>query len=69
MQLKNGQPGVKGCLGLFKWGKKGQHHIQRVVSHPEIKDDAQRTYCGNTTTTTKYNLLTFIPKSLFEQYR
>lgn len=26
-------------------------------------------YAGNRTTTTKYNLLTFIPKSLFEQYR
>jgi hypothetical protein len=38
------------------------------VAHPVIGEE-QRKYCGNKTTTTKYNLLTFIPKSLFEQYR
>lgn len=31
--------------------------------------EEQRKYVGNKTTTTKYNLITFIPKSLFEQYR
>lgn len=29
----------------------------------------QRRYRGNRTSTTKYTLLTFLPKSLFEQYR
>eukprot|EP00882_Tetradesmus_deserticola_P016654 GHRQ01017795.1.p2 GENE.GHRQ01017795.1~~GHRQ01017795.1.p2 ORF type:complete len:115 (-),score=17.65 GHRQ01017795.1:189-533(-) len=43
----------------------------RVVKFPpgEQLHAAEKSYAGNRTTTTKYSLLTFIPKSLFEQYR
>lgn len=59
----------RGLSRLFKWRQKhAQQHADRVVVHPAITEE-QRKYVGNKTTTTKYNLLTFIPKSLFEQYR
>lgn len=59
---------ASGCCGLFRWRQKHGQHTERIVAHPVIGEE-QRKYCGNKTTTTKYNLLTFIPKSLFEQYR
>lgn len=31
--------------------------------------EADKEYKGNAISTTKYNLLTFFPKALFEQYR
>lgn len=68
---------------MFTWpSSKRAHQPARIVVHPSnlsaeeggghTHHQAQhhhRRYCGNQTTTTKYNLLTFIPKSLFEQYR
>jgi hypothetical protein len=57
-----------GCSRLFKWRRKQKQQPERIVAHPVV-GDVQRKYTGNKTTTTKYNLLTFIPKSLFEQYR
>lgn len=59
----------RGLRRLLKWRHKhARQHADRVVAHPGITEE-QRKYVGNKTTTTKYNLLTFIPKSLFEQYR
>jgi len=58
----------KGRLSLLNLRSKGVQATERVVAHPE-HGEQQKKYCGNKTTTTKYNLLTFIPKSLFEQYR
>jgi hypothetical protein len=57
-----------GCSRLFKWRRKTKQQAERIVAHPVVGEE-QRKYTGNKTTTTKYNLLTFIPKSLFEQYR
>jgi hypothetical protein len=36
---------------------------------PHLHHGGQPRYRGNRTCTTKYTLLTFLPKSLFEQYR
>lgn len=43
----------------------------RLVYFPPEPQHAseQQGYAGNRTTTTKYSLLTFLPKALFEQYR
>lgn len=38
----------------------------RVVN---ISGDVDKLYLANVTSTTKYNLFTFLPKALFEQYR
>ncbi|KAF6253363.1 hypothetical protein COO60DRAFT_1547131 [Scenedesmus sp. NREL 46B-D3] len=66
-----GQP--FGCSFLHAWS--ARHHVvpDRVVKFPPEEQHKlhalEKTYAGNQTTTTKYSLLTFIPKSLFEQYR
>lgn len=41
-------------------------HAATSLLHPH---GGQPRYRGNSTSTTKYTLLTFLPKSLFEQYR
>jgi phospholipid-transporting ATPase len=64
---------IFGCAFLSALGAK--HHVvpDRVVKFPPKQQHKlhglEKTYAGNKTTTTKYGLLTFIPKSLFEQYR
>jgi len=35
----------------------------------DIAKNALGRYCGNKVSTTKYNILTFLPKNLFEQFR
>jgi hypothetical protein len=42
------------------------HAAPHTLLHPH---GGQLKYRGNRTSTTKYTLLTFLPKSLFEQYR
>jgi hypothetical protein len=67
-----GEPGqARGrCTPSLSLRQRRKQQPDRVVAHPqELGDPQSRRYCGNQTTTTKYNLLTFIPKSLFEQYR
>lgn len=59
---------AKGCSSWGCLQRRQKQQTQRIVAHPVIGEE-QRKYCGNQTTTTKYNLLTFMPKSLFEQYR
>ncbi|WIA12055.1 hypothetical protein OEZ85_012134 [Tetradesmus obliquus] len=69
--VKSRQP--FGCSWLKAWSVR--HHVvpDRVVQFPPEQQHKlhalEKSYAGNKTTTTKYSLLTFIPKSLFEQYR
>jgi hypothetical protein len=69
--VENGQ--FLGCSFLKAWSVR--HHVvpDRVVKFPPEQQHKlhalEKSYAGNKTTTTKYSLLTFIPKSLFEQYR
>ncbi len=57
------------------WARKAEERSTRVVTVPHRHDQKLRErlgeqhFRGNKTTTTKYNLITFLPKSLFEQYR
>eukprot|EP00879_Flechtneria_rotunda_P025858 GHRR01027511.1.p1 GENE.GHRR01027511.1~~GHRR01027511.1.p1 ORF type:complete len:483 (+),score=131.33 GHRR01027511.1:452-1900(+) len=54
----------------FLWRPRQKAQPDRLVRFPATEHHRlERQYAGNRTTTTKYNLLTFIPKSLFEQYR
>jgi hypothetical protein len=69
--VESGQP--FGCSFLQAWSAR-QHVVpDRVVRFPPEQQHKlhalEKSYAGNQTTTTKYSLLTFIPKSLFEQYR
>ncbi|GFR43006.1 hypothetical protein Agub_g4006 [Astrephomene gubernaculifera] len=48
-------------------GKSTEEQEKRVVNINTGQHD--RSYAGNATTTTKYNIWTFLPKALFEQYR
>lgn len=43
--------------------------IITVPAHHDLKERFQHPCAGNKTRTTKYNLLSFFPKALFEQYR
>jgi hypothetical protein len=56
---------AKSKVGCFKRPKKIEAartiHINQNFHHKGYKD--------NRTSTTKYNLFTYLPKSLFEQYR
>lgn len=40
-----------------------------TIRDVDINGTPSEDYQGNYTTTSKYNLLTFVPKALFEQYR
>lgn len=57
------------CASRFRWNNKHVEETERIVVHPRQDAAVHRKYCRNETTTTKYNVLTFLPKSLFEQYR
>lgn len=54
-------------------GRSGAGEEVRVVyvneTHQEHAKAHHKSYSGNYVSTTKYNLLTFLPKALFEQYR
>jgi uncharacterized protein YvpB len=58
--------GAMGCCGRWT-GKKTESNPFREVRVNTA--DPHKGYKGNYTSTTKYNLLTFFPKALFEQYR
>ncbi|GMN57961.1 hypothetical protein TIFTF001_027063 [Ficus carica] len=69
-----------GKIHAFSCGKasfKGEHSLiggpgfSRVVhcNDPEGFDTTVFNYAGNYVSTTKYNIATFLPKSLFEQFR
>ncbi|KAJ8442147.1 hypothetical protein Cgig2_015488 [Carnegiea gigantea] len=49
----------------------GRPGFSRVVfcNDPECPDAQKLKYCGNYVRTTKYTLASFMPKSLFEQFR
>lgn len=49
----------------------GRPGYSRVVfcNEPDSPEAKIRNYCDNYVSTTKYNLVTFLPKSLFEQFR
>lgn len=47
----------------------GEAIVETKREIPINTGEHNRLYDGNYTSTTKYNLLTFIPKALFEQYR
>ncbi|XP_058091631.1 probable phospholipid-transporting ATPase 8 isoform X2 [Magnolia sinica] len=49
----------------------GQKGYSRIVhcNDPDNPEAAALNYCGNYVSTTKYTLVNFIPKSLFEQFR
>jgi hypothetical protein len=63
------EAGTCGCS--FPWGNNRNQQPDRVVQFPaqHAAHRLDKHYSGNQTTTTKYNLITFFPKSLFEQYR
>ncbi|GLC46227.1 hypothetical protein PLESTM_001842700 [Pleodorina starrii] len=52
---------------LFRQGSVNREPEQRLVRINAGEPD--RSYAGNYTSTTKYNIWTFLPKALFEQYR
>lgn len=62
--------GTKAC---FKpdHSKIGRSGFSRVVfcNQPDSPEAESRNYCDNYVRTTKYTLTTFLPKSLFEQFR
>lgn len=43
--------------------------IRRTVALNAPRTNAQRAFPSNATSTTKYNVFTFLPKNLFEQFR
>ncbi|XP_051115700.1 probable phospholipid-transporting ATPase 4 [Andrographis paniculata] len=45
--------------------------FSRIVycNQPEMHDQEPLKYCSNYVSTTKYNIITFLPKALFEQFR
>lgn len=49
----------------------GRPGFSRIVycNDPECPEAEQLRYCDNYVTTTKYTLVSFLPKSLFEQFR
>ncbi|KAM7274555.1 hypothetical protein ACFE04_016421 [Oxalis oulophora] len=54
-----------------KLAKVGGPGFSRMVycNDPDSFESGSRNYCNNSISTTKYTLATFIPKSLFEQFR
>lgn len=55
-------------LNMFNMGRRRKAGMRYLhVGHGTDPQHAE--YLGNHTTTSKYNLLTFLPKALFEQYR
>ncbi len=47
-----------------------EHHVRHVVVNEGAQSaEAHANYLGNYTRTTKYTLLTFLPKALYEQVR
>jgi hypothetical protein len=50
-------------------GRSGCGAKLRAAAGGEEAQQLQAGYRGNRTSTTKYTLLSFLPKSLFEQYR
>ncbi|KIY92398.1 hypothetical protein MNEG_15566, partial [Monoraphidium neglectum] len=74
--MEDGQPkGWRRICSCFRRGKRGAAQEARVVMFPQHAQTllhsrvGQQRYRGNSTRTTKYTLLSFLPKSLFEQYR
>lgn len=70
VESQGGGSGPWTCPAL-PW-RQQQVAANRVVRFPppaHLHARQRQHYCGNRTTTTKYSLLTFLPKSLFEQYR
>ena len=59
---------MKDCGGWFTRGP--AHEAERCVeiSGPSTSG-SHISYPGNYTSTTKFTLLTFLPKALYEQYR
>jgi hypothetical protein len=62
------QPGCASSI-LARTRKKKDLPPRVVEFPPSPGDNFIKHYKGNKTTTTKYTLLTFLPKALFEQYR
>jgi hypothetical protein len=46
-------------MGLESW----------QVGSPNIPARGQRAFCDNSVTNSKYTIITFIPRALFEQFR
>mgnify|MGYP001028202247 CR=1 FL=1 len=52
------------------WDKKEFNHGSRVISFPPpLPSEDTDIFCSNKVVTAKYNVLTFLPKNLFEQFR
>ncbi|KAF5839582.1 hypothetical protein DUNSADRAFT_457 [Dunaliella salina] len=57
-------------MDVLKCGRKSKAETeQRTVYIAEANHPGHAHYANNITSTTKYTLLTYLPKSLFEQYR
>ncbi len=58
-------------MGLLeKWGCGPKGPKAEAIRNVHIGvDDPHAQYLGNYTRTTKYTLITFLPKALYEQYR
>ena len=56
-------------MGIPQWLPCGQKEAESVRDIPINTGVSNPEYKSNYTSTTKYNLLTFLPKALFEQYR
>eukprot|EP00736_Rhodelphis_marinus_P004197 Rmarinus@m.28948 len=50
------------------WSQGDEPQEPRVVHVRDPQETLARGYCGNYVSTTKYNIVTFIPKTLFEQF-
>jgi len=56
-------------MDVLKCGRKSEVETERLVHIAEATHPRHALYANNFTRTTKYTLLTYLPKSLFEQYR
>ena len=55
-------------MGCRPGSKKDAGAAEKRVVHINTGEHDKH-YAGNATSTTKYNVWTFLPKALFEQYR